>query len=60
MTEVAMTRLAWIVLAALAAIAGGCSNNDPLYTNPKYTHGYMPSGSTSVALVNDRGEWRSR
>ena len=55
-----MTRLAWIALAALAAIVGGCTGNDPLYTNPKYTHGYMPSGSTSVAFAPDKSEWRSR
>ncbi len=55
-----MTRLAWIVIAALAVVAGGCTDDNPLYTNPKYTPGYTPSGSSSIAHVPDKADWRAR
>ena len=55
-----MTRLGWIAIAALVAIAGGCTDGNALYTNPKYTHGYTPSGATAIAAAPNKADWRSR
>lgn len=59
-----MRRLIWIALAALAGMAGGCADDNALYTNPKYVPGYTPTGSSSAALAynrqHDREDWRER
>jgi hypothetical protein len=55
-----MRRFGWIVMAALAGLAGGCADDNALYTNPKYVPGYKPSDSSSAALAYDRGHDRNR
>jgi hypothetical protein len=61
-----MRRFGWIVMAALAGLAG-CADDNALYTNPKYVPGYKPSDSSSAALAydrehdrNQRYDWRER
>ena len=54
-----MRRLGWIVMAALAGLAG-CADDNALYTNPKYVPGYKPSDSSSAALAYDREHDRNR
>jgi len=62
-----MRRLLWIALAALAGLAGGCTDENALYTNPKYVPGYTPPGSSSPTLAyngrrdrNPSDDWRER
>ena len=63
-----MTRFGWVALAALAGIAGGCADQNALYTSWKYVPGYTPPGSSSSTdLAYDRqqgryrgGDWRER
>jgi hypothetical protein len=45
--EADMRRLGWLALAALAGIAGGCADDNALYTSWKYVPGYTPPGSSS-------------
>ena len=61
-----MRRFGWIVMAALAGLAG-CADDNALYTNPKYVPGYKPSDSSYAALAydrehdrNQRYDWRER
>jgi hypothetical protein len=54
-----MRRFGWIVMAALAGLAG-CADDNALYTNPKYVPGYKPPGSSSAALAYDREHDRNR
>lgn len=54
-----MQWLGWLVIAALAVTASGCAGEDALYTNPKYTPGYKPSGGTAHAYDRTlRPDWR--
>jgi len=62
-----MRRLVWIVLAAMAGMAGGCADDTALYTSPKYVPGYTPPGSSATALARDKQQerdpnvdWRQR
>jgi hypothetical protein len=64
-----MRRFGWIVMAALAGMAGGCADDNALYRDPKYVPGYKPPGSLSAALAyerehehdrNQRYDWRER
>jgi hypothetical protein len=47
-------------MAALAGVAGGCTDDNALYSNPKYVPGYTPPGSSSAALAYDREHDRNR
>jgi hypothetical protein len=54
-----MRRFGWIVMAALAGLAG-CADDNAFYTNPKYVPCYKPSDSSSAALAYDREHDRNR
>jgi hypothetical protein len=59
-----MRRLRWIIIAALAGAALGCSEDNALYTSPKYVPGYTPGASSSKLAqakeYNPRADWRER
>jgi hypothetical protein len=62
-----MRRFGWIVMAAVAGMAGGCADENALYTSFKYVPGYTPPGASSPALAYDgehdrnrRYDWRER
>jgi hypothetical protein len=55
-----MRRFSWIVIAAVAGMAGGCADEKALYTSFKYVPGYTPSGKSSPALAYDREHDRNR